>query len=219
MSDQPTPTAPAQPAAPIPTAPAEPVATAPTDAPPWGDPANFDAEKAWKLIQNKQSDIEKLKSRPALTDEQKQKLAEFDRLEAANKTELERAQEAAQKNAERAQAYLNSAVTAKIEALATGFADPSDAVSSLDAKSFTNESGEIDSAAIKDALADLLTRKPHWAKAPETRTPAPNPAQGSSGSGPSGTPQVTREQMASMTPAEIDKAYAEGRMSHVLGSK
>ena len=159
----------------------DPAATEQKQTPPWGE--DFDPEKAWNLVQNLRADKERLQQRPTLSDEQKNKLTEYDRLVEASKSELERAQEAANQNAQRAQAYLTSAVKAKIEALATGFADPSDAVSALDASAYANESGDIDSDGIKAALADLLTSKPHWAKAPESRLPAPNPAQGSSGSG------------------------------------
>lgn len=217
---EPAPTAPVAPAPVAPTAPkpTEPVATAP-EAPPWGE--DFDAEKAWTLVQNLRADKDKLAKREALTPEQKTKLAEFDRLAEASKSELEKAQEAAQKNAEKAQTYLTSAVKAKIEALATGFADPSDAVSALDAKSFTNESGEIDSGGIKDALADLLTKKPHWAKAPESRVPAPNPAQGASGGGSGAVSQMSEADVkrlyASKDYEAIAKAQAEGRLDSILG--
>ena len=181
MSDQPTTTAPVDAEAPTPTAPAEPVATAPTDTPPWGE--DFDAEKAWNLVQNLRSDKEKLAKRETLTPEQKQRLEEFDRLEQASKTELERAQEAAQRNEARAQALLTRAVQAEVKAAAQGFADPEDAAAFLDLKGYATESGEIDSDRIKADLADLLARKPHLGKSPTTRTPAPNPAQGASGSG------------------------------------
>jgi hypothetical protein len=220
MTVQPSNPAPEAPAAeaPKPTAPPEPVATAP-ETPPWGE--DFNPERAWKTIQNLR-EREKELSKHALTPEQKSKLAEFERLSEASKSELEKAQDAAKKSAERAEAYLTSAIKAEIKALATGFADPTDAVSALDPKSFANESGEIDSDGIKTALADLLAKKPHWAKSPETRVPAPNPAQGSSGSGASGASQLSEAQVKEMYARKdydgIAKAQAEGRLSGLLGS-
>ena len=188
-------------------------------APPWGDPANFDADKAWNLIQNLRADNEKFKSRPALTDEQKAKLSEYDRLAEASKSELEKAQEAAQTNAQRAQALLDRTIKAEIKALASqGFADPEDASAFLDLSKYANGDGDVDSDAIKADLADLLQRKPHLGKSPESRVPAPNPAQGSSGSGPSGASQITDpSQLDSMSPEEIMQARKDGRLNRLMG--
>lgn len=179
MSEQPTPTD----ATTATAAPQEPAAATPEAAtPPWGN--DFDAEKAWNLVQNLRSDKERLQQRPTLTDEQKAKLEEYDRLAEASKTELERAQEAAQTHQQRAQALLNRAVKAEVRAMASeGFADPEDAAAFLDLSKYASGDGDVDSATIKADLADLLARKPHLGKSPTTRTPAPNPAQGASGSG------------------------------------
>lgn len=161
----------------------EPAAAAPeTETPPWGD--DFDPEKAWSLIQNLRSDKEKLQKRPTLTDDQRQKLTEYERLAEASKSELEKAQEAANQNATRAQALLDRAVKAEVKALASGFADPEDAHVFLDLNKYADSDGEIDTAAIQADLTDLLGRKPHLGKLPESRVPAPNPAQGSSSAGP-----------------------------------
>lgn len=184
MSTQPTDTTTA-PAAPVdggaPQVQPEPAAAAPAS-PPWGD--DFDAEKAWNLVQNLRSDKERLQQRPTLTDEQKAKLDEYDRLAEASKTELERAQEAAQREATRAQGLLTRAVQSEVKALAAdAFADPSDAGAFLDLQKYATADGDVDTEAIKSDLADLLARKPHLGKSPTTRVPAPNPAQGASGSG------------------------------------
>ena len=75
------------------------------EAPPWGE--DFDAEKAWKLVQNLRADKEKLASRPALTAEQQQQLDEYNRLVEASKSEAQRQQEAieaAKREAETARA-------------------------------------------------------------------------------------------------------------------
>lgn len=215
MSDQTVPT-PAD-VAPAPAAPAppEPAAAAPADTPPWGD--DFDAEKAWSLVQNLRSDKEKLQKRPALTDEQKTKLAEYDRLVEASQTELEKAQAAAKTNAERAQALVTRATQAEIRALASEFADPSDAVAFLADKTYAGDDGEIDTEQIKADLADLLTRKPHLGKQPTPRVPAPNPAQGSSASGAAGASQLTQDQLDGMTPEQIVQARKEGRLNRIMG--
>lgn len=198
--------------------PQEPVATAPetpkTDAPPWGD--EFDAEKAWNLVQNLRADKEKLSKRPTLTDEQKTKLSEYDRLAEASKTELERAQEAANREAERAKSLLSRAVKSEVKALAQGFADPEDAAAFLDLSKYASGDGDVDSDSIKADLADLLARKPHLGKSPESRLPAPNPAQGSSASGANVT-QATKADLARMTPEQISQAKAEGRLDQLLG--
>lgn len=217
MSDQPIPTpADLAPAVPAPTP--EPAAAAPAaETPPWGE--DFDADKAWSLVQNLRADKERLQKRPTLSDDDRAKLAEYDRLAEASKSELQKAQDAAQTNEQRAQALLGRAVNAEIKALAGDFADPSDAAAFLDVSKYATADGDVDTDAIKADLADLLTRKPHLGKQPTSRTPAPNPAQGSSGSGASGSSQITKEQLATMSSADIDKAFAEGRLSNVLGSK
>lgn len=188
---EPTPTNPAPPAdpsasaAPTAPAPAEPAAAAP-EAPPWGD--DFDAEKAWKLVQNLRSDKDKLASRPVLTDEQKTRLAEYDKVLESQKTAEQRAQEAAAAAEKRVESLVTRAVQAEVKALAsTGFADPEDASAFLDLKKYATADGDVDTAAITADLADLLARKPHLGKSPAT-TPGmkPNPAQGSSAHPPLG---------------------------------
>lgn len=76
------------------TSPAQDPTPAATVAPPWGDPANFDPDKAWKLIEDLRADKEKLAARTAMTDEQKQQLAEYQRLVDASKSEAQRQAEA-----------------------------------------------------------------------------------------------------------------------------
>lgn len=61
--------------------------------PPWG--TDFDAEKAWRLVQNLRADKEKLAARPAMSDEQRQQLDEYSALVEASKTDAQRREEAA----------------------------------------------------------------------------------------------------------------------------
>lgn len=97
MTQPATPAPQVDPAAPpTPTPPVQPPAPA---APPWGTPEQFNAETAWKLVQNLRGDNDKHKARIAELTPFEQKAKE---LEDANKTELQRAQEqlaAAQKTA------------------------------------------------------------------------------------------------------------------------
>lgn len=103
------------------------------------------------------------------------RLKEF---EDAQKTETEKLAERATAAEQRATEATRLAVASKVEALAVGtFEDPEDAIGSLDPAAFITD-GVIDTDAIKTALAKLLERKPHWAKATGPRVPKPDPAQG-----------------------------------------
>lgn len=189
------------------------------DAPPWGE--DFDAEKAWSLVQNLRADKEKLSHRPTLTDEQKQKLSEFDKLQEASKSELEKAQDAVKREAERATSLLNRAVKSEVKALAQGFADPGDAAIFLDLSKYATGDGDVDSDSIKADLADLLQRKPHLGKQPETRKPQPNPAQGASASGSSAPAQWSQQDLdranASHDYDGIEKARNAGLLKNLMG--
>lgn len=158
--------------------------TGSTDTPPWGDPESFDPEKAWNLIQGLRADKAKLSERPVLDDEARERLAEYDRLVEASKTDLERAQERAEQNEQRASRAESRAVKAEISRLADGFADPSDALDSLNVSDYVTDDGDVDVEAIKTDLAELLERKPHWGKTPERTSMRPDPAQGRGSSQP-----------------------------------
>lgn len=156
------------------------------ETPPWGD--DFDAERAWNLVKNLREDNSRLKARPALTDEQQQKLTEWDRLERASKTELERAREESTRWQTEASTWRTAAVSSRVERLAAdAFTDPSDALAAIpDPGKYLGAGGEIDEAAIRADLDALLERKPHWRRtgetpAPAPRVPAPNHAQGAAG--------------------------------------
>jgi hypothetical protein len=157
----------------------------PAEKPPWGEEKDFDAEKAWNLIQNLRGDVEKLKGRTVLDDDAKTKLAEYDKLKAASQTELEKANESLTRWQTEAEQWRGAAVGSKIQALAAAdFADPSDAVTALSGQNYLDAGGQIDEAAIKADLTKTLDAKPHWRRAAEPtapRVPAPNTAQGRSG--------------------------------------
>jgi hypothetical protein len=174
-------TTPATPAAPEPAAPATP-ATPAEDVPPWGE--DFDAEKAWNLVKGLRADKEKLAKRPTLDAEAKQKLAEYDALVEARKTDLDKANESVTRWQTDAEKWRTAAVSTTVRALAaTDFADPDDAVRNVDVAQYLGADGVIDEKAIAKDLADLLEAKPHYRRADGTpagpRVPAPNRSQGS----------------------------------------
>lgn len=159
-------------------------------APPWGSDEEFNPEKAWNLIQGLRADKEKLASRPILDEDAQRKLAEYERLEQASKTELERKSEEATRWQSEAERWRKMSVGSQIQALAAAdFADPDDAVRALDPAKYLDSGGEIDQAAIKADLASLLEAKPHYRRQQQDagpRIPAPNHAQGSGANGRSG---------------------------------
>jgi hypothetical protein len=172
-----------------PATPAVPATPATPEAPPWGE--DFDPAKAWTLIQNLRADKEKLAGRPVLDDASKAKLAEYERLEQASKTELERKTEELSRWQSEAEKWRSTSVTSTVKALAAAdFADPDDAVRNLDAAKYLDAGGQVDEKAIQSDLAALLEAKPHYKRSTETtsRVPAPNRAQGSSNGTPSGDP-------------------------------
>lgn len=115
--------------------------------------------------------------------------------EDRDKSELEKAAAKAERAADQAAKAVARAVQAEVKALATGkFADASDATDVLmrDPSRYVDADGDIDTDAIDADLADLLERKPHWARpepaaapeaAPEAKKakPRPDPGQGSRG--------------------------------------
>jgi DNA repair exonuclease SbcCD ATPase subunit len=156
----------------------------------------FDADRAKKAINKKNAEAKALRER---LKEAEPLLAELRRLKDAEKSESERLSDQLTAAQERAEKAVRAAVTSKVEALARDFADPEDAVGSLDLAAYVDDDGAIDTDAIKDALADLLKRKPHWARPDEggPRRPAPDRTQGSSGNG-NRTPSTPAEEFAGL---------------------
>jgi hypothetical protein len=171
---QPAPAGPPKPGPPKPAQPAAP-ASEPTD---W----QAEAEK-WKKLSRDNETKAKANADAA------KRLAE---IEDSQKSETEKLTERLAQAEERATSATRLAVAARVEAAATGrFADPQDAIDALGGD-FLDDTGQIDAAAIEQALTDLLTRKPHWAAAGPVgpRTPAPDPAQGAR---PGSTPTLAQQ--------------------------
>lgn len=143
----------------------------------------FDRKRAEAALRKKNSEAENLRKRLKELEPLARKAKE---LEDAQKSEAERLTDQLTAAQERADKAVRAAVASKVEALAArDFADPEDAVGSLDLAAFVSDDGVIDTDAIRAALADLLKRKPHWARPDEggPRRPAPDRTQGSSGNG------------------------------------
>ena len=110
----------------------------------------------------------------------------------------------------------------KIETLAAGkFKDPEDALLRL-GKNVDDyiDDGNIDLDAIKDALEDLLAKRPDFG----VTQGEPKRFKGSGDGGPKGTagkPQLTKADVERLSKegkhAEIEKARQEGRLNTVLG--
>ncbi|MEV4424062.1 hypothetical protein AB0K23_01535 [Streptomyces sp. NPDC049602] len=147
-----------------------------------GEEEPFDRKRAEAALRKKNSEAENLRKRLKELEPLAKRAQE---LEDAQKSEAERLAEQLTAQQEKAAKAIRSAVTSKVEALAArDFADPEDAAGALDLQEYVDEDGVIDADAIKRDLAELLKRKPHWAKAAEgPRRPAPDRTQGSSGNG------------------------------------
>lgn len=106
----------------------------------------------------------------------------------------------------------------EVKAAAKGvLADPADAFKFLDLSSFdVNDDGEIDDAAVADAIADLVKKKPYLAVQDGKRF------QGTADGGtrketrPS---QLTKANLAGMSPSAIDEARVAGRLDDLMAGK
>ena len=169
----------------------------------------------------------------------KAKAAKFDEIDAASKTEVERltqqlaaAQAQAQAATEQSRATLRRAALMS-EAAKAQAVDP-DVVLALLASDDTiavTDDGSVQGAA--EAVARLLEAKtylraapvapevtPPAAPTPPTSGATPPPKGGADG-GPKGRPaagQLSREDLARMTPDQIVAAKAEGRLTSLLGA-
>lgn len=131
--------------------------------------------------------------------------------EAAGKTPDEQAldQARAEARAEATEKANARIVRSEIRAAAAGkFRDPSDALAFLDLTEFeVSEDGDVDADELSEALDDLLQRKPHLAA--QSGTTSFDSARGK----PAPKKKLTKEDLSSMTPAQIAKAYDEGRVA------
>lgn len=136
------------------------------------------------------------------------RLLEYDALVEASKTDLERQQEEATRWQREADRWRDESVRSRIEALAAvDFTFPGDAVAKLDPSKYLGAGGEIDDAAIKADLAQVLAERPNWRREqPQSgpRPAAPNRAQGSSGNG-RGSPTTPAEEFGALIQGVLNK--------------
>lgn len=146
-----------------------------------GEEKPFDRKKFEAELRKKNSEAANLRKR---LKEQEPLLAELQRIKDAEKSDSERLNDQLTAAQEQVAKTRQRLARTQVQALAmTSFADPEDAVGALDLDSYIDSDGDIDEAAIEADLAELLERKPHWAKAappPEgSRRPAPDRTQAS----------------------------------------
>lgn len=147
-------------------------------------------------------------------DDLKKKAEEFDKLQEAQKTELQKAQDrAAQLERDAAAAtelvqrtLVNSAIVA--EAAKRGI-DTDIAVAMIDraALEFGQDGNPTN---VASAMDSLLKAKPHLANGGARGGSADQGARGG------GADQLSREALKNMSPEEINNALAEGKLTHVL---
>lgn len=131
---------------------------------------------------------------------------ELDKLRQKSMTEQEKAVAEAKAAglSEAAKTYGSKLATAELKAAAASKGVDLSSISDLiDASRFVGEDGEVDTAAIGKAVDKLA----------KSLGPKRN---GGDFNGGNGAGQITREQLASMTSAEIDKALSEGKLSHLM---
>jgi hypothetical protein len=108
------------------------------------------------------------------------KIAEYDRLVAASKTDAERAQEAREAAETRAAKALHRAARAEVKAALASVVDNADAiVKTLDMSQFIDDEGEVD----QDALTSLQQTYSAFS-APRKPRPDPSAASGANGKTP-----------------------------------
>jgi len=192
----------------------------PTPAPdPTPDPApaadkTFTQAELDRIVQERVARVKA--APPADYDDLKAAATKLAELEAANQTELEKAQARADKAEADAKAASDrareTALRAAVisEAAKRNVVDPDAAVALLDRSALTLDADGAPTN-VAEAMDALLTAKPYLAG---TR------ANGSADQGArdgSGANQIPREALKNMSPEEITTALAEGRLSRVLG--
>jgi membrane protein involved in colicin uptake len=142
--------------------------------------------------------------------------AELDRMKAA--AEGREAEWKADQDARKAAdaRYTERIVNAEVKAAATGkLSDPADALKFLDLSQFEiDDNGDIDGSAIESAIAALVESKPYLSAGATPRFQG-TPDSGARDVALAGT-QLSKSDLDSMTPEQINKARREGRLTGVL---
>ncbi|MFR5302235.1 MAG: hypothetical protein ACLTGO_11285 [Bifidobacterium scardovii] len=107
---------------------------------------------------------------------------------------------------------------AEVRAAASGkLTDPSDALRYLDLSKFTvTDDGGVDSQAIAGAIGELLEQKPYLGKAEQAPSGANITPPSGTRDGDHHQGQLTRDDLKTMSPAQIVKAQQDGRLKDLL---
>jgi hypothetical protein len=183
----------------------------PTPAAPATDAAPADGETALGDAGKKALDAMKAERKTA-RDQAAAEKARADALQA--KLDGKEAEYAAEQKSEQAALakYNDKILKSEVKAAAKGvLADPADAYKFLDLSKFeVGDDGDVDEAAIAKALSDLIEKKPYLAAQGGTRFQGT--ADGGARNDAVKTSQLSKAELASMTPGEINKARREGRL-------
>lgn len=183
-------------------------------------PKTFTQAEIDRIVENR---LARERAKYSDYDDIKSKADKYEELEAAQKTELEKAQErakAAEKAKTEAEQRAKQALTrAAVLAEAAGkVVDPDAAWRLIDSAAIEYDEDGTPSN-VGDLVTTLLEERPYLA--PDTagsgagKTGARSAEQGSRGSGDT----IGREDLANMTPEEVEKAFSEGRLAHLTGAK
>ncbi|WNV86575.1 hypothetical protein [Umezawaea sp. Da 62-37] len=182
----PTPEPPAQPLSTAPPATEPPAPTAPAEG--TGKATEPDYRALYEEARTKLTRAEQTAR------DHKAKATKLDEIEAATKTDAEKAVERATAAEAQLVALRRTAVDAEIRAAASGWADPTDAPRYLDDRDrYLGADGAVDTTAIAADLVAVLTARPHLVRVDGPRRPAPDPSQGQRSGGPSGVAEQIRE--------------------------
>lgn len=159
----------------------------------------------WREERDKRRDLER-------------RIAELEAPKGENPTDEPDAKQIKAQATREANAKANARILrSEIKAAAAGkFADPADALAFIDVSKFeVDENGDVDAEEISDAIEELLTRKPHLAATARQRFQGTGDGGAQRNAG--GPSQLSRADLKGMTPEQINKAKAEGRLNKVLG--
>lgn len=190
-------------------------------------------EKALQAEKDRRREADRLRRQAAR--ERDEALAELDRLrkaaerkpaddDASNKgPDLDAIRKEAEEKAKAAvkAEVLKDRVSDKIEVLAAKRAQDPDVVRTLllagnEIADFL-DGDKIDAEAIKEALDELLEKKPYLAVAAQSAKRFQGSGDGGARKGPQKPAQLTEDDLRRMSPEQIVKAQAEGRCDDLLG--
>lgn len=212
----------AAPEAPNPTAPPAP-AQAPAEPPanPWDNP---EAAKAEIERLRKENGAARTNAKAQAAEDARKELAQQigKALGLVEDEPVDPAELTKQLTAKDAEARQAKVALAVYQTAGAAGADP---LALLDSATFQAKVASIDptdTAAITAAITEAVAANPRLGAAPGQRVPAPNPAQGSSATGPATPAQLTeadvKRMYANKDYAGIEQARQEGRLANVLGA-